>query len=511
MRANIPTLALPGKDADESAVVTAVCRSIDAFANKAIDARAIDRDHRIAPELLDEIRDLGLFGLSIPEEYGGAGLGLQGTASAIATLCRHDRSVATTVGLHSGLGTRGMVAFGTEKLRQTYLPDMASGSRIGSFATTEAEAGSDLTAIKTTAVAHGDGLKVDGTKAYVTNAGFAKVFTITASTPGLGGQRRGHSMLVLERDDAGVRFGPEEDKLGLRGSSTRGLYLDGLEIPMDRVIGTPGLGMSHLSHVLAWGRTVMASGCCGVAKRAFDQALDQVTTRRQFGRPIGTFDVVRRQVADLAASHYMMTSLVRYACAAEHDEATLFARSLAAKVVCSESAWEASDLSVQLHGGSGFIEETGLPLLLRDARIMRIFEGANDVLLVHAGAIEARTHQRGEPLEGRVGGHAAPLAARADALAERLATLRAELTKAHGIRLFGMQDKLHRLGRLFVLCEATDAAVLRAEAEGDERSALLAEHWLHTAEDRVQPALRGGPAVGPIADLTTSLYEGIQG
>ena len=504
------SLAWAGADPGEGEVVAEVCRSIEAYCRDQVDSARIDREGRIPAATLDGARELGLFGLSIPEEYGGAGLSMQGVCTSIATLAARDRAVATSVGLHTGLGTRGLVAFGAPALKERWLPELASGRRIGSFATTEAGAGSDLSAIKTTAVMDGDALRVDGGKVYVTNGGFAGLFTITASTPGLGPSRRGHSLLLLERDTPGLEVGPEEHKLGLRGSSTTTLHFDGVQLPTERIIGEPGLGMTHLQHILAWGRTVMASGCTGEAGAAIDATLRHVTTRRQFGRAIGTFDVVRRQVADMVALRFMGVGLVRHTCIAPDDTA-LLRRSLAAKVLCSDANWEICDMAVQLHGGAGFIEDTGVPLLLRDSRIMRIFEGANDVLTVHVGTIEVSAHRVRAPLAGLVGPDCASLADKADALDQTLAGLREELLATHGVRLFGKQTELHRLGRVALLCEAVDAAVLRADAEGDSRSRLLAAHWLHMAEERLGPALRPGPSTGPIAALTAELYEEVQG
>ncbi|GMV42139.1 MAG: hypothetical protein AMXMBFR64_38550 [Myxococcales bacterium] len=507
---NVPSLALTGRDPDESAIVGPLCRTIDVFARDLIDSGRIDREHAIPPHVLDGARSLGLFGLPIPEEYGGAGLSLQGVCTAIAALARHDRSVATTVGLHTGLGTRGLVAFGSSELQSQWLPVLASGERIAAFATTEAMAGSDLSAIRTKAVSDGDDLRVDGGKVYVTNGNLAGLYTITASTPGLGGARRGHSLLLLEAGQPGLTVGPEESKLGLRGSSTTPLFLEDVRLPHARVIGEVGQGMAHLQHVLAWGRTVMASGCTGASTAALQATLRHVTTRKQFGRAIGSFDVVRRQVADMAALHFMAVALVRHTCAVAEEPEELLMRSLAAKVICSDANWEICDTAVQLHGGAGFIEDTGLPLLLRDSRIMRIFEGANDVLTVHAGSVEMKAHRQRRSFEGRVGGLAEPLALRADRLDHMLAALRDELLAEHGVRLFGMQTLLHRLGRLAVLCEASDAAVLRAEAEGDARSAALAAHWLHMAEERMGPALRPGPSTAHVSALTAELYEEVQ-
>jgi alkylation response protein AidB-like acyl-CoA dehydrogenase len=425
-------------------LVQDVCDTLDRFGRERLDARAIDRAHRIPPGILEELAELGVFGLSIPERWGGLGLDLAGVCKAITTLARHDRAVATTVGLHAGLGTRGLVAFGTDAQREAWLPDAASGRRIAAFATTEPDAGSDIAAIRTRATPSPRGLKVEGTKIFVTNGGLAGMYTLTVATPGLGGARRGTGLVVVARED-GPAVGPEEDKLGLRGSSTTSLVLD-LEVPEDRVIGGPGKGQQQLPHVLAWGRTAMAAGCIGTADVALRAAARHVTHRRQFGKPLAAMEVVRGQLARMATLKHGMEAIVAWT-AASPDDATLAARSTSAKVFCSEAAWEIVDTALQLHGGSGYIEETGIPLLMRDARITRIFEGANDVLRVHLGLMNATATAR--PAE--------------DPLHERLVERAQALRTAWGVRLASRQADLHALGELALQRDVGDAVAAAGE------------------------------------------------
>lgn len=428
-------------------VVAAFVDSLDRLAHDHIRAARIDEAHHIPASLRAALAEVGAFGLSLPEAHGGFGFRLKQVCTVIAALARHDRSVATTVGLHLGLGTRGLVAFGSDTLKAAELPALAAGTRIAAFATTEPEAGSDLSAVRTRAVADGDTLRVDGTKIYVTNGGFADTLTITASTPDLGGRRRGHSLLLLHRDDPGVEIGAEEVKLGLRGSSTTAVHLDGVRLPMGRVVGTPGEGMTHLAHVLMWGRTVMAAGCVGTAIAAEAAALRHVHTRRQFGKTLGEMDVVRAQLADLRALRTAAAAVVARVDEDGVPETERVARSLVAKVFSSEAAWESADLAVQLHGGAGFIEDTGVALLLRDARIPRIFEGANDVLRIHLGFLEAAGRSVPEsPLRGPV------------------EAFRTELATTYGVRLASHPRLVHRLGSAAILRDAL-AALLAVSPE----------------------------------------------
>lgn len=512
---------MTARPAEECEALALLCEGLLRFARAEIHPLQIDREGQIPSAVLSGLAEMGFFGLSIPERWGGAGFSLRGVCDAVLALARLDRSVATTVGLHLGLGTRGLVAFGSDELRAAFLPELAAGKKIAAFAATESGAGSDLAAIATRAVdAAGGRLRVDGGKIYVTNGGLAQVFTIVAATPGMGGARRGHSLLLLERGDTGVAALGEERKLGLRGSSTTSLHLDGVEIPRTRIIGEPGRGMEHLAHVLAWGRTAMAAGCVGAAQVALEAASAHAATRRQFGRTLASFEVVREQLADMAALAFAMEALVHETCAAEDEPFALAALSTAAKVLCSEGDWEICDLAVQLHGGAGFLEESGLPLLLRDARITRIFEGANDVLLAAHGTwlaaaapAQSEAEERASPATGGARRRAALLvgpklsgaASAADRLHAAIAQRRDELRARFGVRLLSQQRLLHRLGRLGILSAAADAAVLCAESEGDAQSRQLATHFVALAEARAAPLFAEPAALDPIDAIASVL------
>ncbi|MBT3220582.1 MAG: hypothetical protein HN348_15965 [Proteobacteria bacterium] len=473
------------------------------FAEDNIDARKIDLAHGFDRSILEDLGDLGVFGASIPEEYGGLELGLGGVCCLVERMARVDRAVATTVGLHLGLGTRGLIAFGSEEQKQRYLPELAAGTKLAAFAATEPGAGSDLAAISTKGVVHGNEMVIDGAKIFVTNGGLANVFTIVAFTPGLGGARRGHSVVVLEDSDPGVVVGAEEEKLGLRGSSTVSVNFDGARIPLDRVVGQPGKGQAHMSHILAWGRTAMAAGCCGTARSALDATTLHVQERKQFRRPLAKFAVVQQQISEMVALHYAMwANVMATAKVEETDE--LDPLSLVAKVFNSESNWDICDLATQLHGGSGYIEETGIPLMLRDARITRIFEGANDVLVIHCGTREALVGSAVPvwPDEND------PLVQSATKLRQLVEAQRQEIVAACGVRLIRKQRLLHRLGRLVVLRDTSDAVVRRAHLEGTELARLIADHWLHIAHKRALPFLKDLAPLDKIEAIAMAQYEG---
>jgi alkylation response protein AidB-like acyl-CoA dehydrogenase len=481
-------LPLAGRDAAEADFVGEIRRSVRRFAG-GIDSARIEREHVIAPELLAAAAELGLFGLTIPEEYGGSGLTLQGSCGVIEELAEFDRSVATSIGLHNGLGLRGLIRYGGEHLKRRYLPDMAAGRSLAAFAATEAGAGSDLAAIRAQALpdpADPSRLILNGEKIYITNARYARLFTLVLYTPGLGGKKKGHSLALVPADTPGFTIGREEDKLGLRGSSTATIHCQDSPLPADHLIGEPGKGITLMNRVLAWGRTLMAAGCLGGATRALALATAHVATRRQFNRTLGEFELVRAQLGQMRARLYLAGSLVRAAarlCDQLEEHAAW--ETAAAKILASEHAFTVIDTALQLHGGSGFIEETGVARALRDCRVTRIFEGANDVLRLHLAG-EALTWPLADiaalpPLATLVAPTLRDAAAQNDGhLGELLAAIGAA-RQAHGLKIIERQATLARLGAMALSTYAARAALLRTEGvlrmaggEAPERDLALA-------------------------------------
>lgn len=459
---------------DEAEVLAVALDQVRRFLAREVDADAIDREARIPPATVGAAARAGLFGLTIPGEYGGAGLSLKATCRVIEELARGDRSVAIMAGLHAGLGSRPLVELGAPALKDRYLPAMAAGERVASFAATEAGAGSDLAAVRTTGTIEGDAVRLVGEKSYVTNGGFAGVFTVLARTPGLGGARA-WSLVCVPREAPGVLVGPEEHKLGIRGSSTVTVRFDDVRVPRDHLVGEVGRGLDHAHRALAWGRTILSAGCVGTARAALDATVAHVASRRQFGRPIGAFGATQGHVADMAARLYAMESLVREVGEAEATGAPIDRTSSVAKVFCSEAAFEACDAAVQLHGALGFIEPAGVARLLRDCRITRIFEGANDVLLVRAGvALVTSLDPAPPPLGSRVTGELAGAAEVCDALAARLREAVEAARRAYGVRVVHAQVLLQRLARAEVCLTAARAAVLRAWSSGESKDVVLA-------------------------------------
>ena len=424
-----------------------------------LDAASTEAAKTVAPELRTQLADLGLFSITIPEEYDGTNLGLPVACEIVEELARHDRSVATMVGLHLGLGTRAIVRGARPELAARWLPRLARGEMIGAFAATEPNAGSDLGSIRTTLDLEGAEARLDGEKAYVTNARFAGCFTVLARTG------RSHTLVLVPADTAGVSIDGEEDKLGIRASSTATVRFDGVRLPKDHVLGEPGRGLELAYEVLGWGRTVMAAGCSGTLRDATDRTLAHVTTRRQFKRLLIAFPAVQSAVANLRTMSDVTSAMVaRTARLLERGAGE--SPSIATKVFASEQAFFGCDAAIQLHGALGVIETMGVARLARDCRVTRIFEGANDVLLVRLGTALLAGAGGCE----RVGSAARPNdAARVDAMAEAIDGAIAAVRKRHGVTAIHRQGILVALARAEVAHQAAIAAVTHPEAMVRER------------------------------------------
>lgn len=450
---------------EEREAVELLLPEVARFMKERVDGYVIDREGAIPGTVRSGLARLGLFGMTIPAAYGGAGLSLGAACRVVAEIARADRAVAIMVGLHAGLGTRGLVDLGTAALRMRWLPRLASGDCVASFGATEASAGSALTAVRTTGRVVDGHLLLDGEKSYVTNGGFAGLFTVLARTPGLGGERA-HSLVCVPADAPGVRRGSEEDKLGIRGSSTVTVTFDGVRVPLDHVLGEPGKGLEQANGLLAWGRTLMSAGCVGAARGALDATLGYVRDRRQFGSPIGEFAATRAHVAWMAARVHAMESLVRSVGEAHASGASIETDSTVAKVFCSEGAFDVCDRAVQLHGALGFLEPTGIARMLRDTRITRIFEGANDVLLVRIGTAALA---QGAP------GHASG-DGDVDDLVRRIGAAARDISDRQGVGAVRHQLALQRLARALVCARAAQACL----AGGWNVDPALARHAVRT-------------------------------
>jgi acyl-CoA dehydrogenase family member 9 len=367
-----------------------------------VDSAALDRAAELPADLLASLREMGLFGLLVPEEYGGLGLDNTGYARVMEQIASWDGSVAVTLGAHSSIGFKGLLLFGTEAQKRRYLPRLATGELIAAFCLTEPGSGSDAFSIKTRAERSPDGKHwiLNGEKLWISNGGFADFFTVFAkTTPDTPSQKGSITAFIVTRDLGGVTNGPHEDKMGIRASSTTAMFFDNVKVPVENVIGEEGKGFKVAMAVLNHGRTGLGSGAVGGQKRLLKLAIAHATERKQFGRPIGSFGLIREKLGRMAMNCYVSESLC-YLVATTIDRGGVdySLEGAATKIFNSEALWMASDEALQIAAGMGYMRDAPYERALRDSRINRIFEGTNEILRLYIGLTGIQ--KPGEYLQG---------------------------------------------------------------------------------------------------------------
>lgn len=334
----------------------------------------------IPADILAELRTMGLFGLAIPEEYGGLGLTTEEEVQVSMTLCRASPVFRSIVGTNNGIGAQGIVIDGTDAQKQRYLPRLASGEVIGSFALTEPEAGSDAGSLRTTARRDGDFYVINGSKRYITNAPEAGVFTVMARTDLQSKDAKGVSAFIVERDTPGLTVGPRDRKMGQRGSHTADVMFDDVRVPAASIIGgKEGMGFKTAMKVLDKARLNIAAVCTGVAERLLEEALNYARERRQFGKPIAEFQLIQAMLADSKTEIYAARSMVLEAARTRDSGANITLEASCAKLFASEMVGRVADRAVQIHGGAGYMQDSAVERLYRDVRLFRLFEGTSQI------------------------------------------------------------------------------------------------------------------------------------
>jgi short-chain 2-methylacyl-CoA dehydrogenase len=339
-------------------------------------AEELDREHRFPYELVEELAGLGLMGLPIPEQWGGAGGDTTSYAIAIEELARIDSSVCITVAAHTSLGTMPILLFGTEEQKQEWLPDLASGRRLAAFGLTEPGAGSDAAATQTRAELVDGRWVIDGSKIFITNAGtdITACVTITALT----GEGEVSNIIVPNGTEGYVISEPME-KMGWRASDTRELSFQGCAVPEANLLGPRGQGLHQFLEILDGGRISVAAMAVGLAQGAFDLAVAYAKERQQFGRPIADFQAVQFRLADMAVE-IDAGRLLTYKGAWLKDQGKPFGQEAAiAKLYTGEVSNRVVNAALQIHGGYGFMDEFAISRLYRDQKILEIGEGTNEV------------------------------------------------------------------------------------------------------------------------------------
>jgi short/branched chain acyl-CoA dehydrogenase len=353
-------------------------------------AEELDREHRFPYELVAELAELGLMGMPVPEEYGGAGTDTLSYAIAVEELTRIDSSVAITMAAHTSLGTMPILMFGTEEQKRQWLPELASGKKLAAFGLTEAGAGSDAAASRTTAELRDGQWVVNGSKIFITNAGtdITACVTITART----GEDE-ISNLIVPNGTSGYGISPPMEKLGWRASDTRELSFESCAVPEENLLGERGEGFRQFLEVLDGGRISVAAMGVGLAQGAYDLAVAYAKEREQFGKPIAQFQAVQFALADMAVEIEAGRTLT-YKVAWLKDQGRAFAKEAAmAKLYTGELSHRVANAALQIHGGYGFMEESAISRLYRDQKILEIGEGTNEVqrmvIARHLGLVDA--------------------------------------------------------------------------------------------------------------------------
>ena len=355
-------------------------------------AKAIDRDHAVPFDIIKKAAKLGLMGVPFPQEYGGMGGGETGYCILAEELGRVCSSTATVIGAHIGIAAMAIHLDGTEEQKRKYLVPMAQGTAIGSFGLTEAQAGSDAAAIKTTAVRDGDHFVINGAKVFITNGDIADFMTVMAVTDPALGAYGGITAFVVETDTPGFSIGTIENKMGIRGSSTAETVFEDVRVPKKNVLGQFGAGFLTFMKTLDIGRASLGAACLGGAQAAMEASIQWAKARQQFGVPVATKQSVHFMIADMATEIEALRSLIyRTAWMIDTGQSHIL-EAAACKLFGSEVAHRCIDRAMQIHGALGYSRDYQIERGWRDQRITEIYEGTSEIQRIVIAASLFRPH-----------------------------------------------------------------------------------------------------------------------
>ena len=339
----------------------------------------VDNDE-IPAAIIAEMREMGLFGLTIPVEYGGLGLTTEEEALTSIEMCRASPAFRSIAGTNNGIGSQGIVIDGTDEQKKMYLPRLASGELIGSFALTEPGAGSDAGSLTTSARRDGDHYVINGAKRFITNAPEAGVFTLMARTDPASKDASGVSAFIVERATPGLTVGKPDRKMGQRGSHTADVIFDNARVPAANIIGgKEGMGFKTAMKVLDKARLNIAAVCVGAAGRMLEEALNYAMQRKQFGQPVAEFQLVQAMLADCQTEIFAARSMTLEAARKRDNGENVTMEASCCKYFASEMCGRVADRAVQVHGGSGYMAESAIERFYRDVRLFRLYEGTSQI------------------------------------------------------------------------------------------------------------------------------------
>ena len=368
----------------EDDVFGQLVETVDRFARQRLipAEKRVEQEDNIPEEIVSEMKEMGLFGLSTPEEFGGIGLSVPQEARLIETLCYASLTFRSLIGTNVGIGAQGIVMDGTPDQKERWLPRIASGDIIASFALTEPDNGSDAGGIRTSARRDGTDFVINGTKRYITNAVRAGVFTVFARTDPDKPGADGVSAFIIPADTPGITVATPDKKMGQRGTKTSDVIFEDVRVPESAILGGPeklNMGFRTAMKVLDRGRIHVSAMAVGQSQRMLDIATDYALERTQFGKPIGQHQLVQGLIADCQAELQAARALVRAAADTFHREGKAILEAASAKYFCTEAAGRIADRAVQIHGGAGYMSEYDIERLYRDIRLLRIYEGTSQI------------------------------------------------------------------------------------------------------------------------------------
>ena len=346
-------------------------------------SRQVEDEDHIPEEIVDKMRELGLFGLSIPEEYDGLGLGVLGECLVYEELSKANACFRTRVGTNNGIGSQGILLDGTEEQKQRYLPKLASGEWTSCFALSEPEAGSDAANVQTTAELKGGEWVLNGRKHFITNGSVSDMACVFCLTDKAKRAKGGITAFIVEKTDPGFFVGTIERKMGMRGSHTCELIFDNCRIPADRVIGGEkmiGQGFKTAMKTLDKGRLTMGASALGSAQKLLDLSVDYAKQRIQFGKPIAKFQAIQFKLAEMATNIYAARQMLYHAaCLRDTKGSAIIKEASMVKLFCTEMAARVADEAVQIFGGMGYMKDFPVERYYRDLRLTRIYEGTSEI------------------------------------------------------------------------------------------------------------------------------------